>query len=154
MADEEKYIKDGVIKALGEILPQKEQELRNQIKKQGKVATQKLLNSVGGEIVEKGTVVSLEVRAENYQDNIESGRRAGTKGVPVEELKSWAAAKGISTDSGTLYRINAAIVQRGIQAVPIASSVPTDDIAGILAKSLKEAIEQTTSRLVNQMNKK
>lgn len=148
---EKKSILNTTAQALKKIAPQKENELKSQIKKKGKQASGKLIASVRSEVTTTGQRVDLDIYAEEYADFIQSGRKKG-KFPPVQPIKDWMNAKGI--EEKALYPIMKKIKEEGIAPVDIKSEAEnTESIADAISKALAESLEDSLARTLKKQLK-
>ncbi len=75
-------------------------ELSNQLRREGKVASGKLLRSLDTRLIKTafGTIYTIELIAENYLEYIDGGRpptKRGGNGQVFRDIKKWVRLKGI-----------------------------------------------------------
>jgi len=145
---EKKNILSTTEQALKKIAPQKENELKSQIKKKGKQASGKLIASVRSEVSAAGQRVDLEIYAEEYADFIQEGRSKGTF-PPAQPIKDWMKIKGI--EEKALFPIMKKIKEEGISPVDIISEAQkTESIADVISKALAENLEESLARTIRK----
>lgn len=113
----------------------------------GAIATGKLYDSIGYEIVSDTNGIRLEFIALDYWLFVEEGRAKG-KMPPVEVIKKWLISRGIPEKPGLAFVIARSIGQRGIKARPILRPFQSskraewlDRISRAIEKDIKEEIK-------------
>ncbi len=95
----------------------KEQMIAEYIK-QGHNITGTLVNSIQAEIIHNVNVTVLEGSFEFYGRFVDTGRKSGTKRVPIEALEEWIKLKGFESDAkkvrGMAFAIQRKIFDVGI----------------------------------------
>lgn len=81
-----------IYNALNEWAVQVVQLARNNLKNAGKVATGVLYDSISFKITQDGDV---QFYYEDYGDNVEAGRKPGSRMPPVQKIIAWAKIKGL-----------------------------------------------------------
>jgi len=93
-------------------------QLKEELKIQGHVATGKLMDSIKVAARQTATGYIIEGKGEGYGKYVDSGRRAGIKRVPIDALVGWIRAKGIPLNGkkeiSVAFAIQAAIFKNGI----------------------------------------
>lgn len=102
------------------------QELKDQIVKQGKVASGDLLNSIGYHLIKSNNGYTIEITADNYLTYVDRGRKPG-KMPPSQKLVPWVQSKGIKlisqgkkmTEEQAAFVIARSIGEKGIKPTNI-----------------------------------
>lgn len=87
----------------------------------------------------------IDTLLNNYITDIEKGRPAGAKKIPINVLRDWASRKGISTDNSVLYAIQNAIFRDGIEGRPILARTFAE-----IERAIGEKIEYRISELISE----
>jgi len=115
--------------------------IKEQILKQGKVATGNLLGSITFQIKKFDTIISLQIGAADYLQWVELGRSKG-KFPPIAEILIWVKAKGIRPRGLPPKNTTSLFKQQKRSAFAIAKSIKE---YGIKKKPvLQPALDQTT----------
>jgi hypothetical protein len=116
--------------------------LINELKSGGKNASGELAKSISFKYVKSGeNNDSIQIIAEDYADDVNSGRKLGTF-PKVAPIKKWMEIKGIA--SKALFPIMKKIKEKGIKPFPFIDKVlqsKNDELVSILEKASKEEIE-------------
>jgi hypothetical protein len=70
-------------------------EIVQQLKNSGKEATGNLVRSIDYELIEALDTISIGIKAENYLDYVDGGRRKGANPPPQEAILKWLSIRGI-----------------------------------------------------------
>lgn len=100
-----------------------------------KVASGRLINSLKEEVVENINILSLQIKGEDYFQNIVDGRKPGSF-PPIGPLKQWARVKGIPASA--VFPIARSIYKFGIKPDSAFSNLKQD-----LSGGLKEGVEKS-----------
>lgn len=107
-------INDGDVEVLGQFIIN---ELGKELIKQNHRATGNLIASLDYAIEHRGDLFSIIVTSLPYGENVNTGRRAGGKKVPIQVLVEWIKQKGIATNNkkvlGIAFAIQTKIHQEG-----------------------------------------
>lgn len=103
------------LKTLGEIL---QDELKASLIQQGHQATDELIRSIEMRVTTITNGVVLDGMFLFYGRNVDTGRKAGTKRVPLDALIEWVQNKGLERDAkkarGVAFQVQRAIFEKGI----------------------------------------
>lgn len=78
-------------------------------------------------IAPSGDSIVLDALFQNYSSYIESDRpREYGKKPPIDSLRDWASARGISTDNDTLWAISTAIWRDGHEGRPLMATLEAE----------------------------
>lgn len=102
-------INDGDIEVLGQFIIN---ELGKELIKQNHRATGNLIASLDYAIEHRGDLFSIIVTSLPYGENVNTGRRAGGKKVPIQVLVEWIKQKGIATNNKKVVGIAFAIQRK------------------------------------------
>lgn len=89
-------------------------ELRAQLRKAGKSASGRLIQSVRAESVVRATGVDIDIIAEDYLTYVDAGRRPGAKRVPIKALQQWIQIRGIQPRAGMTVKALPWVIQNSI----------------------------------------
>ncbi len=103
------------------------------LKKEGKVASSALINSISYKLKEQAGLIQYQLIANDYLQYVDEGRKPGSY-PPIRAIADWARVKGISKDA--VFPIARSIFKFGIK--------PTN----VLKKTLTEI--QTSPTLMNK----
>lgn len=151
MADNNEALKDAMRK-YGEALVI---ELIQQIKDADKVATGYLAKNIDYQLIEALDVISIGIKAPEYLEYVDSGRRKGAKQPPYEPIMKWAKARGLPRFRNAKGRFisdkaRAFIIARGIAKNGIK---PTNVIKKSLRKLQSLQKKLLTEAAVEDMTK-
>jgi hypothetical protein len=99
-------INEGDIQVLGQFIIN---ELGKELIKQNHRATGNLIASLDYAVENRGDLFSIIVTSLPYGENVNTGRRAGGKKVPIQVLVEWIKQKGIATNNKKVLGIAFAI---------------------------------------------
>lgn len=130
-------------------------ELIQQLKDADKVATGNLAKSIDYEVVEALNQLSLGIKAPEYLEYVDSGRRKGAKPPPSDAIMKWAKARNIERFRDKKGRFisdkaRAFIIARGISKNGIK---PTNVIKKTLRKLQSIQTKLITDAAVEDMVK-
>ena len=103
------------------------------LKKEGKVASSALINSISYKLKEQAGLIQYQLIANDYLQYVDEGRKPGSY-PPIRAIADWVRVKGISKDA--IFPIARSIFKFGIK--------PTN----VLKKTLTEI--QTSPTLMNK----
>lgn len=89
--------------------------LKNEFRQQGHNATNKLINSVRYDVVSGDAGIEDKISYLDYGQYVDTGRRAGAKGVPIDVLERWIKLLNIPLKNNQTVRQLAFIFQRAIK---------------------------------------
>ena len=101
-----------------------QKELRDTLIGQKHIATGKLRDSIAMLVKTLPNGFVLEESHQDYGTYVNSGRRAGAKGVPIDALTKWVEVKGIATGKKAIsiaWAIRKTIIKQGIPTVKSAA---------------------------------
>lgn len=75
-----------------------EKELKDELARQGHIATGALQDSIRVEVLEESGTVAIIGYGSNIAKYVDWGRRPGGKRVPVDALRRWVIVKGIAPE--------------------------------------------------------
>lgn len=103
------------LQTLAEIL---QDELKASLIQQGHQATDELMNSIEVKVHEMTDGVVMDGEFLFYGRNVDTGRKAGTRRVPLDALIEWVQQKGLERDAkkarGVAFAIQKTIFEKGI----------------------------------------
>lgn len=103
------------LQTLAEIL---QDELKASLIQQGHQATDELINSVEVKVHEMTDGVVMDGEFVFYGRNVDTGRKPGTKRVPLDALIEWVQQKGMERDAkkarGVAFAVQKTIFEKGI----------------------------------------
>ena len=117
-----------------------EESVKEALRKKGKVATSKTINSIRSVIKVSENEYVGEVWGAGGLKFIESGRRKGAKMPPSGVLLPWMRSKGISEDKEFVIRRSISI--KGIK--------PTNIISGALKSNARERRDLLAKAVANE----
>ena len=114
-------------------------EIVKELKNADKVATGKLAKSVSYELVETLDKISVGIKALDYFETVDGGRRKGATPPPVGAILSWMKVKGIKGRSRKGKTKGRFITQKSA-AIAISKGIGRDGIkpAFVVKKSLRK----------------
>ena len=86
-------------------------EIKNKIRKEDLIASQRLYKSISGVVYRKGDNVFLDILAEKYFSQVDEGTKPRTRLPNISAISDWAKAKGLrprqkgDSDEDMVYRI-------------------------------------------------
>lgn len=146
-----------IYNALNQWAVQVVQLARNNLKNAGKVATGVLYDSISFQITQEAEV---KFYYEEYGDNVEAGRKPGSRMPPVQKIITWAKIKGLpqfrDKETGRYlsheargWMIAKAVARDGFRPIRFFSEAfdlaieqyPTEMIEEILAKNVENTFD-------------
>ena len=118
-------------------------EIKSDLKAEGKDATSRLIRSVRFEEIAQPSLLSLVFKAESYYKFVDKGRRKG-KMPPKAPILRWLRARGL--DTKLEFVIRRKIARDGIPATNIFTNA-TDKLTKDFFRLTNEALEQD---IINQ----
>lgn len=129
-------------------------EMKTRLRTLNKIATGKLINSLGFKIKEGADEVEFDFVSVNYSKYVDKGRRPG-KRPPLRKIQEWCRVKGIPKRAA--YPIAKKIGERGIKITNFYTLSTTRRLAQF-TKNLKAAyrmdIEGALNEAVREINAK
>jgi hypothetical protein len=86
-------------------------EIKNKLRKEDLIASQRLYKSISGVVYRKGDNIFLDILAEKYFSQVDEGTKPRTRLPNISAISDWAKAKGLSprqkgdSDEDMVYRI-------------------------------------------------
>lgn len=122
--------KTEIMDALGTFLDGK---IVDQLVSNGKLASSNLLNSITHQVNETLQGVEVVGTMIHYGRFVESGRKVGAKGVPVQVLMEWIRTKGIESDltksRSIAFAMQKTIKRKGIKPLPFIENAIRESVA-------------------------
>jgi len=132
-------------------------QIVKELKDAGKEATGKLARSVSYELVEALDKISVGIKALDYFENVDSGRRKGAKPPPTDAIVKWMSVKGIKgrnpktgkfqTQRQTAFAIARGISKNGIKPAYVVKK-SLNKLKGLQAKLLTEAAVEDMTKMI------
>jgi hypothetical protein len=132
-------------------------EIVKELKNADKVATGKLAKSVSYELIESLDKISVGIKALDYFENVDSGRRRGAKPPPTGAIVKWMKVRGIKgrnpktgrfqTQQQTAFVIARGISKNGIKPV-FAVKKSLKKLKSLQAKLLTEAAVEDMTKMI------
>jgi len=132
-------------------------EIVNQLKDADKIATGKLAKSVDYELIETLDKISVGIKALDYFENVDSGRRKGAKPPPTGAIVKWMKTRGIKgrnrktgrfqTQQQTAFAIARGISKNGIKPTYVVKK-SLKKLKGLQAKLLTEAAVEDMTKMI------
>ena len=122
-------------------------EIVQQLKDAGKEATGNLARSIDYELIEALDTISIGIKAENYLDYVDGGRRKGAKPPPQDAILKWLKVRNIKGRSKT----NGRFITQKSAAFLIARSIGKNGIKPtfVIKKSLRKLKSLQTKLLTD-----
>ena len=122
-------------------------EIVQQLKDAGKEATGNLARSIDYELIEALDTISIGIKAENYLDYVDGGRRRGAKPPPQDAILKWLKVRNIKGRSKT----NGRFITQKSAAFLIARSIGKNGIKPtfVIKKSLRKLKSLQTKLLTD-----
>ena len=122
-----------------------------EIRRAGKSSSGKLINSLDYRIKDEGDVVGLAFEGEDYFEEVDKGRKAGSF-PPIREIGNWARIKGIPQSA--VFPIAKSIFKFGIKPTNIIEKANRAALNGQPFNELEEEIKTNVEGIVvNELNK-
>lgn len=148
------FNKKNIINALRKFGKAAVLEITNNIVRENKIASRKMLDSLTFDIKDEITELVLQVKAEDYFKFVDKGRGHGKKMIPPDDLKRWMRIKGIPEQFS--YPINRKIGRFGIDptdilAISIKNLLASDNIKNV-ERGFKKDVEKQLDIIVKPLN--
>ena len=131
-------------------------KMKEELAKNGSIASSKLYNSLKWEVKQDVDKWILSFKSEDYAKFVEVGRRAGAKKVPISKLREWVKYKGIPENK--VWGIQTNIFKFGIKPKPFikpAFDQYKDDIIRAILKDIKsETLDKFKREMIFTLKKK
>lgn len=132
-------------------------EIVQQLKDAGKEATGRLARSVDYELIETLDKISVGIKALDYFENVDSGRRKGAKPPPTDAIIKWIKVKGIKgrnpktgrfiSQKSTAFAIAKGISKNGIKPTFVIKK-SLRKLKSLQAKLLTEAAVEDMTKMI------
>ncbi len=124
--------------------------LSNELRRLDKKATGRLLKSLESRVIKTGfgTVYTIQLRAEDYLQWVDAGRKPG-KYPPLSAIKEWTRAKGISEKLA--FPIARSIAKNGIKKTDVIQKSLNKQLRGSQYAHLEDGVSDWVDDMVNQM---
>lgn len=132
-------------------------EIVKELKSAGKEATGKLARSVDYELIETLDKISVGIKALDYFEFVDSGRRKGAKPPPTDAIIKWMKVKGIKgrnpntgrfqSQKSTAFAIARGISKNGIKPV-FAIKKSLRKLKSLQAKLLTDAAVEDMTKMI------
>ena len=93
------------------------------LKKEGKVASSALINSISYKLKEQAGLIQYQLIANDYLQYVDEGRKPGSY-PPIRAIADWARVKGISKDA--VFPIARSIFKFGIKPTNVLKKTLTE----------------------------
>ncbi len=126
--------------------------LKEELISAGKNNTGNLINSLAYNVYESGESVLIEIKSDDYLENVDKGRKPGSKMPPPNKLVGWVESKGIKigkTPEQTAFVIAKSIGQKGIKPTNV-----LDKTKDYMLQSRLDILEKASVHNITDMIKK
>ena len=154
MADNKKIVDDQTARLFGSDYIK---VLTALLRKEGKVASGALINSLDYRIQETAQDISIIILANDYLQNIDQGRKPG-KYPPIRAISNWASLKGISQEA--VFPIARSIYKFGIKPTNVIQKtnnefLTSQTFANKYADRISTNVEDVLTNIIEtELNKK
>lgn len=125
-------------------------ELSNELRRLDKKASGKLLQSLDTRVIKTafGTLYTIQLRAEDYLQYVDAGRRPGTY-PPISKIRQWTRVKGIPENAA--FPIARKIKEKGIKPTNVISKSLTKTLNGMKFRQLEDGMSDWVDDMVSQL---
>jgi hypothetical protein len=131
-------------------------ELIQQLKDADKVATGNLAKNIDYELIEALDLISIGIKAPEYLEYVDQGRRAGAKQPPYEPIMKWAKKRGLQrfrdkkgrfiSDKARAFVIARGIAKNGIKPTNVIKK-SIRKLQGLQKRLLTEAAVEDMTKI-------
>lgn len=116
------------------------------LKKEGKVASSALINSISYKLKEQAGLIQYQLIANDYLQYVDEGRKPGSY-PPIRAIADWARVKGISKDA--VFPIARSIFKFGIKPTNVLKKTLTEiQTSPTLRNKYEETLVENMEKLL------